>query len=112
MESPGRSRETNRGEVLPSAGGQLITGEKFADVKELKHLLATTRHRDFYYCLTTKLMTYALGRGPEACDIPTVDGIVDRLEQTNGRFSSLITGIIESPEIGRASCRERVSSPV
>jgi hypothetical protein len=90
-------RDKERGQPLPPAEGQLITGEKFADVKELKKLLATTRHRDFYYCLTAKLMTYALGRGPEPCDITTVDGIVDRLEKTDGKFSSLIYGIIESP---------------
>ncbi len=93
----GSWRDKERGLPLEPAAGQLITGEKFADVKELKHLLATTRHRDFYYCLTAKLMTYALGRGPEPCDIPTVDEIVDRLEQTNGKFSSLISGIIDSP---------------
>jgi len=90
-------RDKERGQPLPPVEGQLITGEKFATVTELKKLLASTRHRDFYYCLTGKLMTYALGRGPEPCDIPTVDGIVDRLEQTDGKFSSLIYGIIESP---------------
>ncbi len=90
-------RDKERGQLLPVVEGQLITGEKFASVKELKKLLASTRHRDFYYCLTAKLMTYALGRGPEPCDIPTVDSIVYRLEQTDGKFSSLIHGIIESP---------------
>ncbi|MEO5716466.1 MAG: DUF1592 domain-containing protein [Luteolibacter sp.] len=93
----GSWRDKERGQPLPPVEGQLITGEKFANVKDLKKLLATTRHRDFYYCLTAKLMTYALGRGPEPCDITTVDGIVDRLEQTDGKFSSLIYGIIESP---------------
>ncbi|MEO7098871.1 MAG: DUF1592 domain-containing protein [Luteolibacter sp.] len=89
-------RDKERGQPLPSVEGKLITGEKFADVKELKHLLATTHHSDFYRCLTEKMLTYALGRGSEPSDIPTVDGIVEKLEQTDGRFSSLITGIIES----------------
>jgi len=90
-------RDKERGQPLPPAEGQLITGEKFSNVRELKKLLATTRHRDFYHCLTEKLMTYALGRGPEPCDINTADAIVARLEQTDGKFSSLIYGIIESP---------------
>ena len=89
-------RDKERGQPLPSAEGKLITGEKFADVKELKHLLATTHHIDYYRCLTEKMLTYALGRGPEPGDIPVVDNIVGQLEQTNGRFSSLLTGIIES----------------
>jgi hypothetical protein len=65
-------------------------------VKELKRILATTRHTDYYRCLTEKLLTYALGRGPEAGDITVIDGIVEELEQSQGRFSSLITGVIES----------------
>lgn len=89
-------RDKERGQPLPSVEGQLITGEKFADVKELKHLLATTRHTDYYRCLTEKMLTYAIGRGPEASDIPVIDNIVAQLEQNNGRFSSLITGIIDS----------------
>jgi Protein of unknown function (DUF1592)/Protein of unknown function (DUF1588)/Protein of unknown function (DUF1587)/Protein of unknown function (DUF1585)/Protein of unknown function (DUF1595)/Planctomycete cytochrome C len=93
----GSWREKDQGLPLESAAGELITGEKFADVRELKHVLVTARRRDYYQCITEKLMTYALGRGPEPCDIPTVDAIVDKLEQTNGKFSSLIMGIIDSP---------------
>lgn len=92
----GRWRDEERGQPIPPAGGELITGEKFTDVRELKQLLVTARRDDYYRCLTEKLMTYALGRGPEACDISTVDAIVGGLEQSNGRFSTLIMGIIES----------------
>ena len=93
----GSWREKDQGIPLESPAGQLITGEKFADVRELKHLLVTARRRDFYQCITEKLTTYALGRGPLPCDITTQDAIVAKLEQTNGKFSTLITGIIESP---------------
>lgn len=97
----GAWREKDQGIPLESVAGQLITGEKFADVRELKHLLVTDRHRDYYQCLTEKLLTYALGRGPEPGDIPTVDAIVENLEQSGGKFSSLIMGIIESPAFQR-----------
>jgi Protein of unknown function (DUF1588)/Protein of unknown function (DUF1587)/Protein of unknown function (DUF1592)/Protein of unknown function (DUF1585)/Protein of unknown function (DUF1595)/Planctomycete cytochrome C len=93
----GSWRDKDQGIPLESAAGQLITGEKFADVRELKHVLVTARRRDFYQCITEKLTTYALGRGPEPCDITTEDAIVEKLEQTNGKFSGLIMGIIESP---------------
>ncbi len=93
----GSWRDKDQGLPLEPPAGKLITGETFADVRELKHLLVTSRRRDYYHCITEKLMTYALGRGPEPCDITTVDAIVDKLDQSNGKFSVLITGIIESP---------------
>lgn len=76
--------------------GHLITGEKFANIREMKHVLATDRKMDFYRCLTEKLMTYALGRGLEPGDTQTVDLIVDRLERENGKMSALLFGVIES----------------
>jgi hypothetical protein len=97
----GHWRERELGADLGSPAGQLITGEKFADVRELKHILVTQRRHDFYRCLTEKLLTYSLGRGPEACDILTVDAFVEHLGQTHGQFSSLITGIIESTPFQR-----------
>ncbi|WP_367873425.1 DUF1592 domain-containing protein [Luteolibacter sp. Populi] len=89
-------RDKERGQQLASPEGQLITGEKFADVRELKHLLVTARRADYYRCLTEKLLTYAIGRGPEPGDITTVDAIVEKLEASGGKFSTVITGIIES----------------
>jgi hypothetical protein len=81
--------------------GQLITGEKFADVRELKRVLVRDRKRDVYHCLTEKLLTYALGRGLEYYDAHTVDEIVDRLDRENGRMSVLLMGVIESPAFQR-----------
>ena len=78
------------------AAGQLVTGEVFASVRELKHILAHDRRTDFFRCLTEKLLTYALGRGLEDYDTHAVDQIVDRLERTGGRMSTLLMGVIES----------------
>ena len=79
-----------------AASGQLVTGEKFADVRALKHLLTHERQLDFYRCLTEKLLTYALGRGLEYYDVHTVDQIVESLVRENGRFSVLLAGVINS----------------
>ncbi len=76
--------------------GQLITGEKFKSLQELKHILTHERQTDFYRTLTEKLLTYALGRGLEYYDVETVDKIVDALQQNDGRFSVLLAGIINS----------------
>jgi len=77
-------------------GGELITGERFNDVRELKHILVTKHREDFYRCLTQKMLTYALGRGLEYYDVGTVDQIVQRLDDNGGHFSALLMGIIES----------------
>jgi len=88
-------RDQERGQPLEVAG-KLITGETFSNVTELKKVLATSRHTDFYRCLTEKLLTYALGRGLEYYDVEAVDRIVARLEAEKGRFSALLNGIVES----------------
>jgi Protein of unknown function (DUF1585) len=42
------------------------------------------------------MLTYALGRGVEYYDVQAVDEIVRRLDESGGRPSVLLTGIIES----------------
>ena len=78
------------------ATGQLITGEKFNDIRELKKILLTNHREEFYRCLTQKLLTYALGRGVEYYDVPTVDKIVDNMDKDGGKFSALLMGVIDS----------------
>jgi hypothetical protein len=65
-------------------------------VRQVKRVLTTTHRRDYYRCLTEKLLTYALGRGLEYYDVAAVDDVVARLDKDGGRFSTLLTGIIES----------------
>lgn len=91
----GMYRDKERGQQVDAAG-QLITGEPFANVKELKRILATERKSDFYRCLSEKLLVYALGRGLEYYDVQAVDEIVARLEKSGGKPSGLLTGVIES----------------
>lgn len=81
--------------------GKLITGEEFKGVQELKAILAENYRMNFYRCLTEKMLTYALGRGLEHYDDYTVDQIVERLDQNDGRFMSLIQGIVKSAPFQR-----------
>jgi hypothetical protein len=62
----------------------------------LKHILATKHRRDYYYCLSEKMLTYALGRGVDYRDTDTIDGLVAQLEASNGRPSALLNGIVNS----------------
>ncbi len=96
----GSWRDTEARQPIEPAG-QLITGEKFADVKELKRILRTERKMDVYQCLTEKLMTYALGRGVEYYDVHTIDEITARLDREGGRMSVLLSSIVESPAFQR-----------
>lgn len=80
--------------VEPS--GELNTGEKFQDHRELNRILASSRKADFLRCLSEKMLTYALGRGLEYYDRPAVQKIVRDLESGEGRFSTLILGVVNS----------------
>ncbi len=91
----GTWRDQEEGKPI-NPSGDLITGEKFSGVQELKQILVENHRTTFYRCLTEKLLTYALGRGIEYYDELTVDRIVNRLEQEDGRFHALISGIVES----------------
>jgi hypothetical protein len=91
----GMWRETEHEQPI-DASGTLLTGEKFNGIRELKAILKDRHRLDFYRCLTEKLLTYATGRGLEYYDEATVDGIVQRLDENNGKFSALLMGVIES----------------
>jgi hypothetical protein len=91
----GMWRDKERNQPIDAAG-KLITGETFTDIRDVKRVLTTNHRRTYYQCLTEKLLTYALGRGLEYYDVETVDRIVNQLDKDNGRFSTLLTGIVES----------------
>ncbi len=91
----GRFRDQEFGEPIDPAA-TLVTGEAFGNVRELKKILTSSRQQDVYYCLTEKLLTYALGRTVDYNDLPTLDKIVDDLTTNQGRSSALIFGIIHS----------------
>jgi len=92
----GQWRDSDLGKPIETAG-QLITGEKFADVRELQRVIANQRRSDFYRCVTEKLLTYALGRGIEYYDAPTVDRLVSDLETSGGKLRGLVQEIVASP---------------
>ena len=90
----GRWRETDRDQPI-DASGELATGEKFSGAKELA-LILTERERQIARHFTSKLLTYALGRGLEPYDNCTVDKIMARAEKDNYRMSTIIAAIVSS----------------
>ena len=78
------------------ASGQLADGTKIGGVIDLRNSLV--RYQDqFLRVVAEKLLTYALGRGVEAEDMPLVRSIVRQSAASKYRFSSLALGIVKSP---------------
>lgn len=100
----GMFREKDAQQPINPAG-QLITGESFQNISELKKILVENRRADFYRCVTEKLLTYAVGRGMEYPDTDIVDTIVEDLEAHQGEVSRLVRGVIHSAPFQRL--RER-----
>jgi hypothetical protein len=73
----------------------LSDGTKVSGVVNLRQMLLA-RQDQFVSTLTEKLLTYALGRGVEYYDMPTVRGIAREAARNNYRFSSLLLGIVKS----------------
>jgi len=84
-----------RGRPIDTAG-ELLTGEKFENAHELSLILADARSEDFHRALAEKLLTFAVGRGVEYFDAPTVDSIVAQAEAEDGLLRELIYGVVES----------------
>ncbi len=75
--------------------GVLPDGTKFSGADGLRKLLLK-RKDDFTEVLSSKLLTYALGRGLEVADRPTVQRIGERAVKNGYRFSELIKGVVVS----------------
>ena len=89
------SWRTMDGKFPVDASGLLPGGRAFHGPVELKAQL--TKDKDaFVRGLTSKLLTYALGRGLERFDRPVVNSIAARLPARNYRFSALVQGIVTS----------------
>ena len=77
------------------ASGELADGTKVNGVVELRQALLK-RPENFVTTVVVKLMTYALGRGLDARDMPQVRAIVRNAARDNYRLSSLILGVARS----------------
>ena len=76
--------------------GKLPDGTTFSGPAELKKILLTANRDEFVATVTEKLMTYALGRGLEAYDAPTVRAISREATKDNYKLQTLILAIINS----------------
>ncbi len=75
--------------------GEFADGTKVKGPEELKTLIRGKKEL-FARCLAEKMLIYALGRGLEYYDRPTVDKIVAALAAGDYKFSILMTEIVQS----------------
>lgn len=76
--------------------GQLVSGESFNGATALAAMLAKRKREEFVRCLSEKMLTYAIGRGPEFYDKCALDEIAKGVSKRGYRFSILIREIVQS----------------
>jgi len=94
----GRWRTEDNGEVLNGYNSTIHVLRDFGPIKgpvELRQALASQPER-FVRTATEKLMTYALGRGLTAADMPTARAIVRAAAEDEYRFAALVLGVVRS----------------
>ena len=88
---------TKDGEFPIDPSGELTDGTKIDGPEGLKKIIRE-RPDAFVECLVEKMTIYALGRGLEYYDRPTVTRIAKTLAENDYRFSVLITEIVKSDQ--------------
>ncbi|MDA1055076.1 MAG: DUF1592 domain-containing protein [Planctomycetota bacterium] len=86
---------TKDGEFDVDPSGEFSDGTRFSGPEELKSIIKEKKEL-FARCLAEKMLTYALGRGIEYYDRPTVERVVTQLEMGDYKFSSLVSEIVKS----------------
>ena len=91
----GRWRDLDEDGAPVDAAAALPDGRSFRGPVGLREMLHG-RGDEFVSNVTSKLLTYALGRGVEAYDMPAIRTIVREAEADGYRWSSVILGIANS----------------
>jgi len=88
---------TQEGDSPIDASGKLIDGRKLDGPVSLRQALLAEPEQ-FVTAFTERLLGFALGRGIEYQDMPAVRAIVHRAQREDYHFSSLLLGVVESPQ--------------
>jgi hypothetical protein len=97
-----RSKE---GDHKIDSSGTMPDGAKFKNVAEFRTLL-NSKQAKFRKAFVEKMLIFALGRGLEYADGPTVRAICSKVEQQGDRFSSVIMAIVESDVFQKRQAKE------
>ena len=94
FDAVGQWRDTDEGAKIDPSG-MMFDGTKASSPADLRKMLAA-RPEVFLGVFTQKLMTYALGRGVEYYDMPTIRAILHDAAKNDYKFSSILMGVIKS----------------
>jgi hypothetical protein len=95
FDAVGRWRTRGEGDETIDAKGGIPSGAAFEGVSGMKKALLA-HPETFAATATEKLLTYALGRGLDFYDAPSVRAIVRDAGTKNYRFTSLVLGVVGS----------------
>ncbi len=95
FDAVGTLRARDEGNTPIDASGSLPDGQTFEGLDGLRSVL-TGRQDQFVGTVAERLMAYALGRGVEYYDRPTLRRIVRDASRDGYRWSSLVIGIVSS----------------
>jgi len=91
----GRWRTVNENGEPVDASTELINGTKFEGPKGLRNVVLANKDQ-YVQTATHRLLTYALGRGLDYYDMPTIRKIVKESTPSNYSFSTLVVNIVKS----------------
>jgi len=92
----GKWRTQDEGNPI-DASGVLVDGTKINGIVDLRDALLRYSPQ-FVRNITERLMTFAVGRGVEYYDMPTIRAIVRDAGTNDFRFSSIVLGIVKSSQ--------------
>jgi len=95
FDAVGRWRDLDEGGLPIDSTGELANGTPIDGPIDLKMSLVE-RPELFVNTFTNRMLTYAIGRGLEYYDMPTVRAIVDKAAEDDYHFSSIIQEIVKS----------------
>jgi Protein of unknown function (DUF1592)/Protein of unknown function (DUF1588)/Protein of unknown function (DUF1585)/Protein of unknown function (DUF1595)/Protein of unknown function (DUF1587)/Planctomycete cytochrome C len=95
FDATGRWRTLNENGEPVDASTEMIDGTKIEGPVALRNILVSNSEQ-FVITGTNRLLTYALGRGLEYYDMPTVRKIVRESAASKYSFSSLVLGVVKS----------------
>jgi hypothetical protein len=83
------------------ASGQLVRGQTFQNLTDLRSILARDMAQPFVRNLADNLLIYALGRGTTYADRPALDEITRRTQADSWKTRTLLLALIESAPFQR-----------
>src|SRR5262249_21922951 len=107
FDAVGHFRTTSESTEPVDASGALPDGTPFQGPAGLRHALLG-QSGIFVQTMTEKLLTYAVGRGVDATDMPSIRAITRDAAARDLRFSAIVLGIARSIpfQMRRAAARQ------